>query len=101
MAFLGTLFSIILGFYILGFFARIFLRFWIRKKVKDFEQGKTSGGFYRAWTNTQGWKAQNPNQNQSSQHEGDVTITSDGNRNRNIDKNIGEYVEFDEIKENK
>ena len=70
--------------------------------MKDFEQGKggafQAGGFSGSqsqanWGNSNRSQRQEPNK-----HEGDVTITKNKEDERNIDKEIGEYVDFDEVK---
>lgn len=89
MGFLGTVISILLGFYLIGFIGRLFLRFWIAKKVKDMQNGK-GGGF---WTN-----APSSRSTSGTKKEGEITITSPGDNDRKIDSSVGEYVEYDEIK---
>lgn len=93
MGFLGTVISILLGFYLLGFIGRLFLRFWIAKKVKDMQNGKGGAYYGGFWTNASS-KQNDPN----PKKEGDVTITSPGDSDRKIDSSVGEYVEYDEIK---
>ena len=99
--FLSVILIIIIGFYLVGKLLKIFVPIWIRKKMKDFEQGK--GPFNNGGTggaNSQGaWSNFGNRQSQESKkEEGDVTITKTKDEDRNINKEIGEYVDFDEVK---
>ena len=101
--FLSVILIIIIGFYLVGKLLKIFVPIWIRKKMKDFEQGK--GPFNNGGTggaNSQGAWSNFGNRNRQSQEskkeEGDVTITKTKDEDRNINKEIGEYVDFDEVK---
>ena len=98
--FLSVILSIILGIYLLGKISKWLLRYWLKKKMQSFEQGNAAGGnpnsAWGAWSNF-GQQQQQPQQEKKK--EGNVTVDINPTSERKIDKAIGEYVEFDEIKE--
>lgn len=95
-SFLITILCIISGFYLFGLIARVLLRVWLAKKMKDIQSGKAQGAYW-SWNSRQGFGRQS---GQEQKKEGEVTITKLKDTDRNIDKTVGDYVDYDEVKEN-
>ncbi len=66
----------ILVIYLLGFLFRLLLRYYIKRMAKRFE------GF--------------ANQTQS-RPEGDITVDEPSKQRKKVDKNMGEYVDYEEV----
>lgn len=89
---LTVLFFIIVGFYLLGLLGRLALSYWIRKKQREFAEGGSPGGFSRtyAWG---GRRSPRP------RPEGDVSVQqTEASPQKKINKNVGDYVDYEEIK---
>ncbi len=102
MDFLAVLFFIIVGFYILGKVLKFALRFWLARKVSEFQQ-RGFGGFNSnsgggAYSTYGGSGSSGTNQRQSNgRPEGQINVSGKAYERR-IKDNVGEYVEFDEVK---
>lgn len=101
--FLEFILYCVLGFYLLGYLARFLLGLWVRRMQKRYEQNPNRGNFRAyTWGNGHGFgargAAQNQQQEQQKKQEGEVTIKTQEQQKR-VNKNIGEYVDFEEIKE--
>lgn len=90
---LSFLFFLIVGLYLFGLISRLLLRSWIRSKQKEFEQG---GGFYGR---TYSWGTGNRTREQEKRPEGEVTIQVPNTEEKKVNKNIGDYVDYEEVKE--
>ncbi len=87
-ALLTFLFFLIAGFYLMSLLGRVFFSHWIRKKQREFTEGK--GDFFRTYT----WgRSERPKQT-----EGDITVSATRQTEKKINKNVGEYVDFEEVK---
>lgn len=87
--FLTFILFVILGIYVLGFVGRLILKMYLRKVQKQFEGFANSAG-------TQN-RQYSENSNQQ-QHEGDVTITQASGQDKKFKDNVGDYVDFEEVK---
>ncbi len=92
MDFLGIIFLIIVGFYLLGRVLRFAFRYWVAKKMTEFQQ-RGFGGF-----NGYGEQQQQRGENKKRAKEGEVKISRAQTAERRIRDDVGEYVEFDEVK---
>lgn len=106
---LGVIFSIIIGFWLLGLVGRIFLRYWVLKKQRQMEQqmrdgGAPGGGGFQSFgggnfrgfysTFSGGGAAGQPKE---TKKEGEVTIEKTEIA-KSVNHKIGEYVDFEEVK---
>lgn len=88
-ALLTFLFFLIAGFYLISLLGRVFFSHWIRKKQRQFSEGK--GDFFRAYTWGQADRS-------SKRSEGDITVSTTRQTEKKINKNVGDYVDFEEVK---
>ena len=88
-ALLTFLFFLIAGFYLISLLGRVFFSHWIRKKQRQFSEGK--GDFFRAYT----W---GQTDRSSKRSEGDITVSTTRQTEKKINKNVGDYVDFEEVK---
>jgi hypothetical protein len=97
--FLTFIFFLVIGFYLLGFLIKLAIKLYIRRMQKrfgGFENG--NGTFFQNFTYGFGGNRQ---ASQEEKHrEGDVTITNSSNANqeKKVNKDAGDYVDFEEIK---
>lgn len=84
MGFLSVLLTIIIIFWLLGFIFRVALRAWLFRQQKRFAQ------------NFSNFNSQNQNANRKSRPEGSVEIQKSAPKTKSVDKQLGEYVEFEE-----
>lgn len=97
--FLSFIFYCIVGFYLLGFLGRLALRFWLRRMQKRYEQNPNGANFRSyTWGFGNGNNQQQQQQDQQKKSEGQVTVEAKEQAKR-VNKNIGEYVDFEEIKD--
>ena len=89
---LTVLFFIIVGFYLFGLLGRLFLNYWIRKKQREFAEG--NGGFSRTYTWGTGFGRSN-----RPKPEGDVTVQQTADARKKVNRNVGDYVDYEEVKE--
>lgn len=90
MGFLSVIFIIVLGFYVLGILGRLWLRWWILRKQKEFAEG-SAGGFYS-------YGSRSHQKKRSGGREGDVTVEKmPGAGSKRVSGNVGDYVEFEEV----
>ena len=88
---LEFIFFFIVGIYLFGLLGRLLLKYWIRKQQQAFENG--TGPFTRTYTwGTQGRRRPAP------KPEGDVTIQQSRASEKKVSKNVGDYVDYEEIK---
>lgn len=95
--FLSVIFFIIFGFYLLGLIGRLILSLFIRKTQRDFEKGK--GPFTRTYSWGTGGR-QSQNRQPKAQPEGEITVEYREATEKKVSKQVGDYVEFEEIEEN-
>lgn len=103
MAFFKFLFFLIASFYLLGFIGKLFFRWWLLKKQKEFQQnrGSASGPFY---SRTYTWGAGNNNRSQDqdsrsrSSKEGEIHVDKTIQNHKKVNSKVGDYVDFEEIK---
>lgn len=88
-ALLTFLFFLIAGFYLISLLGRVFFSHWIRKKQRQFSEGK--GDSFRAYT----W---GQTDRSSKRSEGDITVSTTRQTEKKINKNVGDYVDFEEVK---
>ncbi|MEZ7883857.1 MAG: DUF4834 family protein [Bacteroidales bacterium] len=86
--FLTIIFCIILFFWLLGRFGPLLLAWWLKRRIEKIA-GK--GGFYGA----NGFYQQ---QNNEPHKEGETYVENMGEQKKVVDKNVGEYVDFEETK---
>lgn len=95
MRFISVILSIILGFYLLGIIGRLWLRYWIAKKQREFEKNGTMGGFsfkqYR-------WPGGGDRQERPSPKEGEIRVDKPGQTQKKVSGKVGDYVDYEEIK---
>ena len=90
---LTILFFIVVGIYLMGLVGRLALGYWIRKKQREFAESGQAGGFSRTYT----WGGRKASR---SRAEGDVTVQrTQASPRKKINKNVGDYVDYEEIKE--
>lgn len=101
-AFFSFIFFTIVGFYVLGLIGKLLLRYWIRKKQREFSQnfgqGASQGGStFRQYTWGNG--ANNPRSSEKPR-EGEVKIEQTASaKPKKVNKNVGDYVDYEEIKQ--
>ena len=88
-ALLTFLFFLIAGVYLISLLGRVFFSYWIRKKQREFSEGK--GDFFRTYT----WGRSN---RPPKRPEGDITVSTTKQTEKKINKNVGDYVDFEEVK---
>lgn len=86
---LTILFFILVGFYLFGLLGKLLLTRWIRKKQQEFARG--TGEFSRTYTWGRGGA-------ERSKPEGDVTIQQPTSPSKKINKDVGDYVDYEEVK---
>lgn len=99
--FISFIFFTIVGFYALGLIGRLLLKYWVRKKQREFSQqfgqGANPGGFYKQYT----WGARQApgNDRQQKPKEGEVKIEQTAStKPKKVSKEVGDYVDYEEIK---
>ena len=91
---LSFILFLIIGFYVAGLIGRVLLRRWIMRKQKEFEQG--GNPFFRAYT----WSSGNQTRNDSQRKpEGKVTVEQTRVTEKRVSGEVGDYVDYEEIKE--
>lgn len=99
---LGVILSIFIGFWLLGIVGRVLLKYWIVKKQRQMEQQMRDGGFSGGFQGFGGFyngRAQSSaKQKSTSKPEGEITVEQREAHNKVVNKNIGEYVDYEEIK---
>ena len=79
----------ILVIWALGFFGRLLLRYWLKKKQKEFAQqfGQAAGGFSQTGARSR----------KQAKREGEVSVEQTLRVEKKVNKGVGEYVEFEEV----
>ncbi len=85
---LGT----ILFFYLAGIVGRWALARWVQKKQREFEQQGGNGPYSRVYT----WGSRGQG-NRARKPEGEVSIQRTQAAEKRVSKNIGDYVEYEEV----
>lgn len=86
MKFLTVLFFIFLGIWLFGLFTRALVAGWLRRRTEEL--------------NRVARRAQDEARRRSH-HEGEITIeTTETTIEKKVSRNVGDYVEFEEIKNN-
>lgn len=93
---LSFILFLIIGFYVAGLIGRVLLRRWIMRKQKEFEQG--GNPFFRAYTWSSGSQTRNDSQ---PKPEGKVTVEQTRVTEKRVSGEVGDYVDYEEIKESK
>ncbi len=93
MGFISFIMYFVIGFYLLGFVGRILFRLWLRRIQKRYQQNP-QGANFRSYTWGSGQQQQQQEQNK---REGEVTVKTQEKQKR-VNQDIGEYVDFEEIK---
>ena len=90
---LTILFFIVVGIYLMGLVGRLALGYWLRKKQREFAESGQARGYSRNYT----WGGRKASR---SRAEGDVTVQqTQASPRKKINKNVGDYVDYEEIKE--
>ncbi|MFI3330703.1 MAG: DUF4834 family protein [Rikenellaceae bacterium] len=87
--------AIFIGFYILGLLGRLWLRWFIAKKQKEFAQGKQSKGFY--YSTSFGGKNNNNNKT-NTKKPGEINIEQIKTTEKKVNTKVGDYVDYEEVK---
>lgn len=93
---LSFILFLIIGFYVAGLIGRVLLRRWIMRKQKEFEQG--GNPFFRTYTWSSGSQPRNDSQRKP---EGKVTVEQTRVTEKRVSGEVGDYVDYEEIKESK
>lgn len=93
---LSFILFLIIGFYVAGLIGRVLLRRWIMRKQKEFEQG--GNPFFRTYTWSSGSQTRNDSQ---PKPEGKVTVEQTRVTEKRVSGEVGDYVDYEEIKESK
>ncbi len=83
-AFLSFIFWCILIFYVAGIAGRWLLRRWLRNKARQFEQAAAGNHAVPG---------------EGRRREGEVTVERIDPRQKHVNSKVGEYVEYEEVKE--
>ena len=89
---LSFILFLIIGFYVAGLIGRVLLRRWIMRKQKEFEQG--GNPFFRS----SGSQTRNDSQ---PKPEGKITVEQTRVTEKRVSGEVGDYVDYEEIKESK
>lgn len=92
---LSFILFLIIGFYLAGLLGRLLLRRWLVRKQKEFEQG--GNPFFRTYT----WGSGTNREESRRRPEGKVTIEQTRIIEKQVSGEVGEYVEYEEVKERK
>lgn len=108
---LSVILFIVLGFWLLGVIGRFLLRYWLTKKQRQMEEqmrnGTAGGAQFRGFGNFGGFggfssfggaSAQQTPGADAKKHEGEVTVEKLETDEPSINKKIGDYVDFEEVK---
>ena len=76
--------SLLIIFWLVGAIGKFLFRRWLRSKQRQFEEK---------------FNYQKQYQEDYRRQEGDVTINGAPNMNKRINDNVGEYVDFEDVKE--
>lgn len=112
MAFLSFIFYLFLGLWLFGIISRWLLKAWILKKQRQMQeqmdknggQGQPfTGGFFSfgpggARFGSYGNPGSGPSSPENKKPEGEITIETTEEPKTQVNKKIGEYVDFEEIK---
>lgn len=86
----------VLIFYLLGMVGRWALLHWVRKKQREFENGNGS-----TYSRTYSWGSARARDRESggrsARPEGEVSIQQTHASEKKVNKNIGDYVEYEEV----
>jgi len=93
MGFLTFIFSLLLGLYIFGLVVKLLFRIWITGRMKRFRQG--GGGSFHTYT----WGAGGSNNRSRARSEGAVTVEQSAVQPRRVNRNVGDYVAYEEVGE--
>ncbi len=101
-AFISFVICAILGFYLLGFIGRIALKFFIRKKTREFQEQFGAKGNYNGQSQSNWNRSANTNsstqQDEAKEEEGKIHVQQAANTEKRVSRNVGEYVDFEEVK---
>lgn len=90
---LTSIFFLLLGFYIFGLLVKLFFRIWLTGKMKRFQQ-KGEGSF-RSYTRGTG----GGNNRSRTRPEGAVTVEQTDAQPRRVNRDVGDYVAYEEVEE--
>ncbi len=106
--FISFVLGTIIFLYLFGIVAKWLLRFWLQRKIKQMQDnpgagfggnfsggGFNFGGFSGGFSSNAGGRG---SQSQSHKKKGDVTIDRQNAEAKRVNTQVGEYVDFEEIK---
>lgn len=85
---LQFIFFFLLGIYLFGLLGKVLLRYWIARQQQKFGEG--------AYTRTYRWGAGRTAR--TAKPEGDVTVQQARPAKKKINRNVGDYVDYEEVK---
>lgn len=95
--FISIIFFTVVGLYLLGLMGKFLLRRWILKKQREFQE-QFGGQAGQGQSYRQSWSFGGNRHNEPSK-EGEIKVeTSVNNSEKRIKKDVGEYVDYEEIK---
>ncbi len=93
MIFFQIIFFIFLGTYLLGFLGRLWLRWFVAKKQREFAEGKNPGGFFY------GTSFGGNNNKTKTKKEGEINVEQlKKPTEKKVKEKVGDYVDFEELK---
>lgn len=92
--FLSILFFVVAGFYLLGWIGRMLLRWFILSQARKMEQG---GATFRGFT----WSSGGSSNHKTEKKEGEVRVERKVQVEKKVNKQVGEYVDYEEVDEQK
>ena len=93
-SFISFVICTILVLYALGYFGRIALGYYIRKKQREFQQqfGSASNHTRDNQSSSSSYK------DGAKKQEGSIHVQQSTNTEKRVSRNVGEYVDFEEMK---
>lgn len=88
--FLTFILILVLSFYLVGWLGRVLLRRWIMRKQEEMAGRFTEGGYQTGQRS-----------GRKSRREGEVTIQTKNTPAKKVNREVGEYVEYEEEVEEK
>lgn len=97
-AFLSFILGVIIFLYLFGLISKWLFRYWINKKMRQMG-GSQGGGFsFKGWGNQQQQQQQQQRYQERPRPDGEVKISKPATESRRVNSNVGEYVDFEEVK---
>lgn len=92
-AFLTFILITVLVMYLIGIIGRWWLRKWIYRKQREFENRFGNTGGYRQYTWTQG----GPGKDGKVKEEGEVKVQKTTHAHKKVSGCVGDYVDYEEV----